>query len=256
MTAFPTWLLPDAGILQCDEVVAGATDRTRTLYLRTIQPTAPCPQCQYLSRRVHSRSTRALADVPLAGIQIMIVLRSRRFFCDQSACTQQIFTERLPSVVPPRGRRTDRLTATHQRLALALGGNGGARLASTLGMAVGRDRLIKDIRTLPLPSTTSATVIGIDDWAMRKGQTYGTIVVDLETHRPLDLLPDRSADTVAAWLEDHPEITHLSRDRAVSYSDAAWRGAPQAQQVADRWHLLKNMSDALTASSHRPTGRR
>ena len=127
MTAFPTWLLPDAGILQCDEVVAGATDRTRTLYLRTIQPTAPCPQCQHLSRRVHSRSTRALADVPLAGIQIMIVLRSRRFFCDQSACTQQIFTERLPSVVPPRGRRTDRLTATHQRLALALGGNGGDR---------------------------------------------------------------------------------------------------------------------------------
>ena len=247
MTAFPTWLLPDAAILHCDEVVAGATDRTRTLSLRTCQLAAPCPQCHQPSKRVHSRYTRQIADLPLAGIQIMIVLRSRRFFCDQSACTQQIFTERLPSVVPPRGRRTNRLAATHQRLALALGGNGGARLANTLGMAVGRDRLIKDIRALPLPSTTSATVIRIDDWAMRKGQTYGTIVVDLETRRPLDLLPDRSADTVAAWLEDHPTITHLSRDRAVSYSDAAWRGAPQAQQIADRWHLLKNMSDALIA---------
>ena len=136
MTAFPTWLLPDAAILHCDEVVAGATDRTRTLSLRTCQLAAPCPQCHQPSKRVHSRYTRQIADLPLAGIQIMIVLRSRRFFCDQSACTQQIFTERLPSVVPPRGRRTNRLAATHQRLALALGGNGGARLSSTLGMAI------------------------------------------------------------------------------------------------------------------------
>lgn len=229
ITAFPSWLLPDAALLHCDDVVSGATARTKTLYLSTIASTTPYPQCHHTSQRVHSRYTRSLADLPLAGISIQIVLRTRRFFCDQPACPQRIFTERLPSVVPPRGRRTHRFVATHQQIGFAVVGNGGARLTTTLGMAIGRDRLIKDIRAIPLPSLPSATVIGIDDWAIRKGQTYGTIIVDVRTHRPLDLLPDRTVDTVAAWLTAHPTLTHLSRDRAVAYGDAAWRGAPQAQ---------------------------
>jgi len=118
-------------------------------------------------------------------------------------------------------------------------------------MPVSADTLLRLIRAGPVPVTTAPRVIGIDDWAWRRGQRYGTLIVDLERNRPVDLLPDRDAQTVAAWLQSHPGIEIVARDRAGAYADGIRRGAPEAVQVGDRWHLLRNLGDALARALDR-----
>ncbi len=216
-----------------------------TLNVRATQTSAACPLCQAAATRVHSSYTRHLADLPWADIAIRLQLRVRRFFCTNSDCRRKLFTERLPSVTVPWARRTNRLTTAQQRIGLALGGAAGARLAAGLVMPAGIDLLLTLVRRIVVPAPTAPRVIGIDDWAIRKGHTYGSLVVDLERHRPIDLLPDRSAETVAQWLRDHPGIEIISRDRASCYADGASQGAPEATQVADRWHILKNLGEAV-----------
>jgi transposase len=169
----------------------------------------------------------------------------RRFVCSRSDCPRRIFAERLPGFAAPRARTTDRLRRTQANLGSSLGGEAGSRLAARLAMATSPDTLLRRVKQLEAEPAAPPRVVGIDDWAWRKGQRYGTIVVDLERSDVIDLLPDRDADTVAAWLKAHPGVEVVSRDRSQTYAQAATEGASQAQQVADRWHLLENLREAI-----------
>jgi len=206
---------------------------------------AQCPLCQRWSKRIHSRYWRVIADQPWAGRPVSIRLRVRRFFCRNGRCPRRIFAERLPALVDPHGRRSQPLRAALRRVGLAVGTRAGARLAVPLGMPIGARSLLRVVHSAPLPTTEAARVIAIDDWAWRKGQRYGTVIVDLERHRTIDLLPDRAAETVVVWLQAHPQVAVIARDRGVMYIDGATRGAPDAVQVVDRWHMAKNLGEAL-----------
>ncbi len=216
-----------------------------TLLLTTTAPTACCPLCATVATHVHSAYTRTVADLPWAGCTVRVLLVVRKFFCQVATCTRRIFTERLPGLVAPYARRTLRLSHILGVVGLALGGEAGTRLVTRLGMAVSPRTLLRHLRRIPVPTSATPRVLGIDDFAFRKGRTYGTILVDLEQHRPIDLLPDRTAATVVTWLLAHPGVEIISRDRSPEYRRAATLGAPQARQVADRFHLVKNLREAL-----------
>ncbi len=218
-----------------------------TLHLAVVgtQRRVPCPLCQRHSKRPHSRYERTLADLPCGGARVVVHLRVRRFVCRVPWCRRKIFAERLPDLVAPFARRTARLAAHLLRAAFDLGGEPGAAHLVTEGIQTSARTLLRLVRAAPLPSVGPVRVVGLDDWARRRGRTYATILVNLETHTIIDLLPDREVATVAAWLAGHPEIEVVSRDRAGAYAEAIRQGAPQATQVADRWHILKNLGDAV-----------
>jgi transposase len=215
------------------------------LQLTTAAPTACCPRCAAPSASLHSRYQRQLMDFPWGTRPVRIRVRVRKFVCRNPSCRRRIFTERVPELVAPYARKTHRLVTTLQAIGVALGGQAGARLTYRLGFPASRDTLLRLVRRLPLPGIPPLRVIGVDDWAHRKRQRYGTIVVDLERRRPVALLHDREADTLPRWLRQHAGVTGIARDRMKAYSDSARAGAPQATQVADRFHLLQNLADAL-----------
>lgn len=215
------------------------------LQVTTTAPAASCPRCAVPSSTVHSRYQRRLTDLPWGPRPVRLQLTVRKFVCRNLRCPRHIFTERVPELVASYARKTCRLITTLQAIGVALGGQAGARLTRCLGLPTSRDTLLRLIRRLPLPTIPPLSAIGVDDWAYRKRQRYGTIVVDLERRRPVVLLHDREAETLADWLREHPRVTMIARDRLKAYRDGARAGAPQAIQVADRFHLLQNLAEAL-----------
>jgi transposase len=218
---------------------------TLILGIATTTPHASCPACGEETWRVHSRYTRKLAEGPVFGHRVRLRMTVRRFLCPGPQCPRRIFVEPLYGFASRYARTTTRLAWTHLAIGSALGGEAGARLAETLAMPTSPDTLLRRVKQAEARSPESPRFVGIDDWAWCKGQRYGTIVVDLETSEVIDLLPDRDAGTVKVWLAAHPDVELVSRDRASSYSRAATEAASQAQQVADRWHLLKNVREAI-----------
>lgn len=204
-----------------------------------------CPLCGTCSSSVHSRYIRKVKDLPISGQAVVLQVQLRRYYCRQVACSRQTFTEGARLLADARVQQSQRFRKSTTTIGMLVGGEAGARLAQHLAMPLSADTILRLVKSAPLPEDTSATIIGIDDWAWRKRVNYGTILVDLERKRPLDLLPDRTAATVATWLAAHPGIQIITRDRSTEYRRGIDLGAPDAHQVADRWHLLHNLREAL-----------
>ncbi len=213
--------------------------------LLSTQPTSPCPVCGSAARRIHSRYQRRLADLPSAGQSVHLLLSVRKFFCEESTCPQKIFAERLSPFVDPSARVTKRLFQIVQIIGLATGGRLGVRVTDRLGIQTSRQTILRRIMALPTESVGQVPQVGIDDFSFRRRRKFGTIIVDLQTRKVLDVLPDRTKDSAVAWMAAHPEIELVSRDRGGDYASAAATGAPQAVQCADRFHILKNVGAAV-----------
>jgi transposase len=211
-----------------------------TLVLRSSQASAVCPTCVRPSTRVHGHYPRRLADLPCQKRPVRVCLEVRRFRCATYRCSRTTFAERFPTLTHAYARRTLRQAEFLTEIAFAQGGKAGAKLAKRLAMPTSRDTLLRLIRSSETPR-----VLGLDDFAWKKGDRYGTLLVDLEARCPVDLLPDREAASVARWLREHPGVKLISRDRAGMYAEGAKRGASRAKQIADRYHLLVNLRDTL-----------
>jgi transposase len=238
----PLTLLPKVPGLRLEDTFIDADTVSLTL-ASTSLPVA-CPVCRHATARLHSHYRRSVADLPWSGRRVRLLLSVRKFRCPRIGCPRRIFTERLPSLVEPYARKTARLHEVLKLVGFALSGEAGARLIERLGMVASPTTLLRYVRGAATAAYPAPEAIGVDDFALLRGRRYGTIIVDLERHRPIELLPDRSAGTLSAWLKEHPAVRIIGRDRSTEYERGIEEGAPTAVEVLDRWHLLKNLREA------------
>jgi transposase len=225
-------------------VVEGHPEKV-LLTVRSMRKTADCTNCGARSARYHSSYTRLMKDTPIGLKPVWLEIQVRRFRCRNERCKQKTFAEQFPNLVGRRRRHTHRLMANLAQIGLATGGEAGARLAKKLAMRTSPATMIRLIRQLAAPVTNRPRIIGIDDWAFRRGGTYGTIIVDHELGKPIDLLPSSAGDDVKEWLARHPSIEIVTRDRSGEYRNAISEALPEATQIADRWHLFKNIGETI-----------
>jgi transposase len=238
----PMTILPDLSDLVIEQV---SITNDVTVTVHAASPTASCPCCGTISQRVQSRYTRTLRDLPASGRLVHLIVRVRRFFCQERTCVRKIFAERFSSLTLPRVKFTLRLQETLREMGFALGGEAGARLGKHLNIPGSPETILRLVKQAQLPAVSSPRVVGIDDWSWKRRLRYGTLLCDLERNRPIDVLADREVTTVSAWFENHPTVEIVSRDRSSEYAAAIKKGAPQALQVADRWHIGKNLADSV-----------
>ena len=225
---------------------ATSDDAGALITVRSVARASACPGCGSPSERVHSRYRRRLADLPISGRPVRLIVLARRFHCDAVLCGRRVFAERFDAdVLAPWARRTARLDHIVHHLGLALGGRPAASFARRLMVPASRDTLLRAVRRRGSPRFVPPAVVGIDDWAWRRNRRYGTLIRDLERRRTIALLPDREPATAEAWLSEQPQIAVVARDRGGGYALAAARALPEATQVADRWHLMENASRAF-----------
>jgi len=236
-------VLPAYAGLQLETTTTTETHITITASITA--PTARCPDCDRVANRIHSAYHRRPRDLPWSGMPVQFVLHVRRFFCDDESCARTTFVEQLTDFLRPYAQRTHALNASLQTLGLALGGEAGASLGTKLGLVASADTILRRVHAMPPPTPPPPRVVGIDEWAIRKGRRYGSIIVDLERQCPIALLPEHTPEAITIWFADHPTIKIIARDRASIYTEALAKGAPDAEQVADRWHLTQNLGTAL-----------
>jgi transposase len=226
-------------------ITAEREDEKVLIYVKSKQLGSNCPLCNELSSRVHSYYARRIMDLPMVGCQTLLILNTRKFYCLNTNCIRKVFAERFSEHIINRKTVTKRLNEKFLKIASLMGGNGGVRICQLMNIPVSSSTLIRLIHQQPLEQSTVPKVLGIDDWAFKKGTRYGTIIVDLEKRKIIDLLPDREALSVEKWLKEHPGVEIVSRDRYSNFANGVKNASPSIKHVADRWHLLKNLGDAM-----------
>ncbi|MGX1373139.1 transposase [Priestia megaterium] len=215
------------------------------LYLQAHQTSKPCPSCHTLSSRVHSRYWRAIKDISILSLSVHLHVRSRKFFCDNTSCDQRIFTERQEKWWLPYARRTNRLSSFLKQLGFTLSAETAHKVSVSYGTPISPDSFLYLIRKEELPSIGSPKIVGIDDWALRKRHRYGSIICNLQTRKPIALLPSRTVEEVSEWLKAHPSIKIITRDGSIEFAKGIREGCPSAIQITDRWHLFHNLSQKV-----------
>lgn len=248
----PTLLLGLPSSMRLERIEVAEQVLVLSLSLDTSEAT--CPLCQQAASRVHSHYVRTLQDLPCVGKILRLLVQVRRFFCENPACHRKIFAERLPDLTSVYARRTTRAISALSEIGFALGGKAGATVSAFLGLPSNRMTILRMLRRMPAPIAPTPQMLGVDEWAYRRGKRFGTILVNLETGRPVDLLPDHQATTFEAWLKEHPGVRLISRDRAGEFARGALLGAPEAIQSADRFHVVRNLAEMAerVLQAHRP----
>lgn len=220
-------------------------DSTIRLFARRTGKRSQCPNCLKSSRSVRSSYTRTLTDLPMAANAVFISLKIRRFACKNPNCEKRIFSERCSDLTNPYSRRTERASSYLKQFLIEISSNKGAYFSKLMNIPISNNTCLRLVKSMVMPVDDNLLCVGIDDWAKRKGMNYGSIIVNADTGRPIDLLNSRDSSDVVEWLSGHQEIKYVTRDRATSYASAITKAIPEAKQIADRFHLVKNLGDAI-----------
>lgn len=224
------------------------TDTTINLNVASSQTSSQCPVCQGFSSKIHSKYLRIIDDFPISGKIAKINLQVRKFFCENSNCIRKIFSERFKQQLKSYARRFERLNELSSSIGLELGGNIAHRIGSFVKISA--STILRLIINCPIQAVESSKIIGVDDWAFKKRFNYGTIIVDLEKNKVIDLLPDREAATLTKWLIEHPSVETVSRDRSLTYASTITEANKEITQIADRWHILNNLTEGFGQFLH------